>query len=159
MKVLGIDPGLASTGWAVLSKALRPQLEAYGCITTAKASGFTARLEEIFQAISEIIRQNRPAAMAVEELFFAKNSKTAIMVAQAIGVIKLAGVKAKIPVFGYTPLHVKMATVGYGQADKRQVEFMVKKILHRQEAIKPNHAADAVAVALTHLQRNPRLAG
>ncbi len=157
MNVLGIDPGLASTGWAILEPGRPPRLANYGCIRTNKSLTLPERLAAIFQETAAVIRENNPQVLAIEELFFAKNTKTAILVSQAIGVIKLAGVKAKIAVFGYTPLHVKMATVGYGQADKHQVEFMVKKILHRQEAIKPNHAADAVAVAITHLQHNPKL--
>ncbi len=157
MKILGIDPGLAATGWAIVEKAKTPLLGDYGCITTAKTASFASRLDAIFRKSQAIIRQYRPDILAIEELFFAKNSKTAINVAQAMGVVKLAGQQANIPVIGYTPLHIKIAIVGYGRADKHQVEFMVKKILHRRESIKPNHAADAVAVALTHLFQNPQL--
>ena len=157
MKILGIDPGLASTGWAVIQKEKTPLLAAYGCIHTSQKKGFSQRLAIIFQKITAIIDKHHPQAMAIEDLFFAKNSKTALNVAQAMGVIKLAAIQAKLPIYVYTPLHIKTTMVGYGRADKHQVEFMVKKVLHRQEAIKPNHAADAVAAALTHLFQNQQL--
>ncbi len=157
MRILGIDPGLAATGWAILEKASPPRLLQFGCVKTKKVTPFSQRLAIIFGAIGQIIKEYQPQIMAVEDLFFAKNSKTALKVAQAMGIIRLAGYQGKLQILTYTPLHIKTTIVGYGRADKRQIEFMVQKTLRRRAAIRPNHAADAVAVALTHLFQNQKL--
>jgi crossover junction endodeoxyribonuclease RuvC len=110
-------------------------------------------LRKIYEFLEELIKTHKPDALAVESLFFEKNAKTAIDVAAARGVILLVGELAGLPIAQYTPLQVKSALTGYGKADKSQVEFMVGKILHLKEKIKPDDAAEAVAIALTHAFR------
>jgi len=145
--ILGIDPGLANTGWAVIDEG---KLIDYGCIETKLDSNLTARLGKIYTQILGLVKKYEVKEMAVENLFFAKNVKSAISVAQAIGAIKIAGFENGINVVEYTPLQVKSNLVGYGKAEKYQVEMMVRNILGLEKSIKPSHAADAVAVALTH---------
>lgn len=157
MVILGIDPGLASTGWAVLEKGKNLQLLDTGCIRTKKEKTLSQRLGNLFQEIKKLAKKTKPKAVAIEEVFFAKNVKTAIKVAQAMGAIKAACCELEIPVFEYTPLNIKTAIAGYGRADKRQVKYMVKKILNLKTKITPSHAVDAVAVCLTHLQTNSKL--
>ena len=130
MNILGIDPGLASIGWAVLEneKGNFKLIEA-GCFKTEKENDFSSRLEIIFEEIKKLADKYDLEVLAVEELYFAKNVKTAIKVAQCLGVIKLAGRKLGLSVMEYTPLNVKMTITGYGRAEKEQVEFMVKKTL------------------------------
>lgn len=156
MIILGIDPGLAAVGWAVLKKE-GPELIDYDCIRTEKGKDFSQRLDLIFDKVRGVAARTKPQAAAVEELFFAKNMKTAIKVAQVMGVIKLACRRSGLSVFEYTPLNIKMTIAGYGRADKKQVGRMVSKLLHLKKEIKPHHAADAAAVALTHLFTNHRL--
>lgn len=161
MRVLGIDPGLAETGWAILEQDEKDtdkvSLVASGSFKTKAGSKISRRLEIIHGKISKIIEKYQPEEMAVEEIFFAKNVKTAIKVAQAVGVIKYAGIEAGLSVFGYTPLNIKTAITGYGRAEKRQVQFMVKKIVKTDKEIEPDHAVDAAAAALTHLFTNQKL--
>lgn len=158
MNVLGIDPGLASVGWAVLKfdKGFFKLIEC-GCIETKKEVSFSSRLGIIFKEIKKLSEKFDLDVLAVEELYFAKNVKTAILVAQCLGVIKLAGHQLKLPVFEYTPLNVKMTITGYGRAEKKQVEFMVKQTLGLKDGVKPSHASDAVAVALTHCFTNQKI--
>jgi crossover junction endodeoxyribonuclease RuvC len=157
MMILGIDPGLASVGWAVVENNKGIRLVECGCFVTEKETVFPRRLEIIFREIENLAKKFHLDVMAVEELYFAKNVKTAILVAQCLGVIKLAGGRLGLPVFEYTPLNVKMTITGYGRADKKQIEFMVKQTLKIKERIKPSHAADAAAVALTHCFTNKKL--
>ncbi len=157
MLILGIDPGLASIGWAIVENSKKISLIDCGCFVTEKETNFAKRLEIIFQEIEKLAKKYQLGVMAVEELFFAKNVKTAINVAQCLGVIKLAGSRLGLEVIGYTPLNVKMTITGYGRADKKQIEFMVKQTLGIKQAIKPDHAADAVAVALAHCFTNKKL--
>jgi len=157
MIVLGIDPGLAATGWAALRKTKRAQLVDYGCIKTDKNDPFHQRLDDIHQQIKKLIAKQKPQALAIEEIFFAKNAKTALLVVQVMGVIKMTAHQAGLEVAGYTPLNIKSAITGYGRADKKQIEFMVVKTLGLKQNIKPDHAADAAAVALTHIFTNPQL--
>lgn len=157
MNVLGIDPGLASIGWAVLEFAKGFKLIECGCFKTKKGEDFSSRLAIIFEEIKKLTKKYDLEVLAVEGLYFAKNVKTAIGVAQCLGVIKLAGKKLGLRVVEYTPLNVKMTITGYGRAEKQQVEFMVKQTLGIKGEIKPNHAADAVAVALTHCFTNSKL--
>ncbi len=124
----------------------------YGCILTPAKTPLPERLDKIFEELTQIIKLNKPDQVAVEELFFAANSKTAIAVGQARGVILLAAQKAKVPIFEYTPLQVKMALTGYGRADKRQLQEMVKTLLSLSEIPKPDDAADALAIAMCHGQ-------
>jgi crossover junction endodeoxyribonuclease RuvC len=155
--ILGIAPGLANTGWAVLSD--EKTLVECGCLKTKISDTSANRLNQIYEEIEGLIKKYKVEGMAVETLFFAKNAKSAIKVAEAIGVIKICGQRNGIEVAGFTPLQVKMALVGYGRAEKEQVEIMVKEFLGLDKPIQPNHASDAVAVALTYLFTNKDLAG
>ena len=157
MIILGIDPGLASIGWAVLQSDKGFKLLESGCFETEKGTDFSSRLEIIFEEIKKLSEKYDLNVLAVEGLYFAKNVKTAINVAQCLGVIKLAGKKLGLSVMEYTPLNVKMTITGYGRAEKDQVEFMVKQTLGIKGKIKPSHTADAVAVALTHCFTNNKL--
>lgn len=151
MIILGIDPGTALTGFAVISvegNVFKP-IE-YGCIYTDSKIDLEKRLVKIFNEISLLIDKYKPTEMAVEELFFNKNVKTALSVGQARGAVLLAGALKDLKVDGYTPLQIKQGVVGYGRADKRQVQHMVKVILNLAEIPKPDDAADAVAVAICH---------
>lgn len=157
MKVLGIDPGLAQVGWAILEKNSTINLIDYGCIKTNKTLAFCLRIEKIYQNIVNLINTHKPDTLAIEDLYFAKNVKTALIVAQVMGVIKLAGIKSNLKVVEYTPLNIKITITGYGKADKKQIEYMTSKLLSLKKKVKPDHAADATAVALTHLSTNLKL--
>lgn len=151
MRVLGIDPGIATVGFGVVDSTGNNQtFITCGVITTPAGESLSSRLERIYCDLSELIAKFNPDAMAVEELFFNTNITTGISVAHGRGVILLAGYRAGIPVFEYTPLQVKQAVVGYGRAEKNQVIEMVKRILKLNAAPKPDDAADAVAIALCH---------
>lgn len=153
-RILGIDPGFATTGYAVLEKknnSLTP-LDA-GIIATPKTDTKLKRLETIYDDCLSLIKTYRPSVCAVEELFFAKNARTAFMVGQARGVILLACAQSKLPVYEYTPLQVKMAVTGYGNATKKQVQYMVQTLLKLQTAPKPDDVADAIAIAICHANR------
>jgi crossover junction endodeoxyribonuclease RuvC len=144
--ILGIDPGLENTGYGVIDEG---KLVACGVIVTNPKDKSVERLEKIYNELQEIIKKYKVTEMAIETLFFAKNVKSATKVSEAIGVIKVCGRKNGLAVAEYTPLQVKMALVGYGRAEKEQVEIMVRECLGLREAISPSHASDAVAVALT----------
>jgi len=151
MRVLGIDPGIARLGWAVIDeKKGRQKVVGFGCIETPKGKPDAKRLTLLFGKLKKIIKKYRPEVMAVEDLFFAANVKTASRVGQARGVSLLAGALQKVPVKVYTPLKIKMAITGYGRAEKKQVQQMVKTILKLENVPKPDDTADALAVALTH---------
>jgi len=151
--VLGIDPGIATLGWGIIKKTeeVPYKVEAYGCINTDKKSLFSQRLKEIHNKLSKIIKKYEPDIAAIEQLFFAKNVKTAISVGEARGVAILAAVQANLPVAEYTPLQVKQSLVGYGRAEKKQMQKMLKILLGLKDIPKPDDAADALAVALCHL--------
>ncbi|MFH0930050.1 MAG: crossover junction endodeoxyribonuclease RuvC [Candidatus Moraniibacteriota bacterium] len=152
LRILGIDPGTATTGWAVVEeKNKNPKLVACGCVNTSKFHSDEERLVEIGRDIALLIKKYKPDEAAAEDLFFFKNLKTAITVAQARGVILYEIKKNSVPLFSYTPLQVKQALTGYGRADKNQIQLMVKNILRLQRAPKPDDAADAVAIAICHL--------
>lgn len=154
MKILGIDPGTGRVGWGIVTHEKGvDSFVACGCFETKVNSELPERLLKIYAFLQELIKTHQPDTLAVESLFFEKNAKTAIDVAAARGVILLAGALAGLPISQYTPLQVKSALTGFGQAEKSQVEFMVGKILHLKEKIKPDDAADAVAIALTHAFR------
>jgi crossover junction endodeoxyribonuclease RuvC len=140
--ILGIDPGLENTGWGVIND----KLVECGIIKIKSKD----RLKDIYDGIEALIKKYKIKEMAVESLFFAKNAKSAIKVAEAIGVVKVCGMNNGVEVFEYTPLQVKMALTGYGRAQKEQVELMVRSCLQLPKPISPSHAADAIAVALTH---------
>jgi crossover junction endodeoxyribonuclease RuvC len=151
MKILGIDPGFARVGWAIVeSEKLKVKSEKFGCIETSKNIDTQDRLVEVYKQVCLLIKKYKPDALAIEELFFTNNAKTAFKVGEARGVIILAGAIQKIPVFSYTPLQVKIAVTGYGNADKTQVGKMVKAILKLKEMPKLDDTVDAIAVALTH---------
>ncbi|HEX8923517.1 MAG TPA: crossover junction endodeoxyribonuclease RuvC [Patescibacteria group bacterium] len=147
--ILGIDPGLANTGWAILEDETK--LVECGVLKTKISDGSADRLNQIYEELERLIKKYKVEAVAIETLFFAKNVTSAIKVAEAIGVIKVCGKRCGVEVVGYTPLQVKMSLVGYGRAEKEQVEEMVRNMLNLEAPISPNHASDAVAVGLTHL--------
>lgn len=154
--VLGIDPGTGRCGFAVLeARSSRPEaisLLDCGCIETAAKTPLPERLEVIYEKITSLIKKYHPDEMAIEEIFFVKNVKTGISVAQARGVAILAGQLAALEIFEYKPNEIKLGIAGYGHADKNQMRAMLK--LHLKGCmIKQDDAADAVAVALHHLQR------
>lgn len=151
MRVLGIDPGTARIGWAVIEKQEQKViLGSHGCITTPQGQSYETRLDTVYQEISRLIDLHAPESIAVEQLYFSTNAKTAITVAQARGVILLACVHQHIPVVSYGPLTVKQTVTGDGKADKKQVERMVVRTLKLATAPKPDDVTDAVAIALTH---------
>ena len=158
--ILGIDPGLANVGWAVIERCdgeTEAKLIECGCFGTKPGGNEAERLCFIDEKMGELIEKFKIKELALESLFFARNAKSAIKVSEAIGVIKVAGARRKVPVFDYTPLQIKMTLVGYGQAEKEQVAVMVKNFLGLEENIKPNHASDAAAAALTHVFTNQEL--
>lgn len=151
MRILGIDPGIATVGFGVIdSERGKHGFVRCGVITTPAGTPLTSRLDRIYSDLTELIGFFRPDAAAVEQLFFNTNITTGISVAEGRGVILLACYRAGVPVYEYTPLQVKQAVVGYGLAEKRQVIDMVKRLLNLKSAPKPDDAADAVAIALCH---------
>ena len=150
---LGIDPGTATIGYGLVRLMPDGELVAvdYGVITTPKEDSASVRLATLFDALNKILKKHKPDTAAVEKLFFTRNITTGIAVGQARGVILLALEKAKIPTYEYTPNEVKQAVVGYGSAEKRQVQEMVRALLQLEKIPKPDDAADALAVAITHL--------
>ncbi len=152
MIVLGIDPGYAITGWAALRKR-KSKIEVidYGCIYTEKDIEHTDRLLLLHTELSGIIKKYKPKIGVVEDIFFYKNVKTALKVGQARGVILLTCIQNNLDIYEFTPLQVKQALVGYGRADKMQVQKMVKLILGLDKIPKPDDAADALAVAVTYI--------
>jgi len=151
VRILGIDPGLATTGYSLLEKQGNSfELIDSGRIKTSPDRQDVTRLEDLFQELTELINSLNPGHMAVEELFFNKNVKTAIRVGQARGVILLAGSRQGLEVYEYTPLQVKQAVVGYGRASKHQVQEMVKALLNLPAAPDSDDEADAIAVAICH---------
>ncbi len=151
MRILGVDPGLATIGWGVIeSDAYRPRAVAYGSIITPPRIPTERRLAMIYSDLAAIIKEHRPEEMAVEELFWNTNQTTGIRVAEARGVILLCGEKNGIGISEYTPLQVKQAVVGYGRAEKKQVITMVTMLLNLPAPPKPDDTADALAIAICH---------
>ena len=150
---LGIDPGTATTGYGLVRLTRDGELVSvkYGVISTARDSPPAARLEMLFDQLNDLLKEHKPDTAAVEKLFFQSNVKTALAVGQARGVIMLCLQKSGIEPFEYTPNEVKQAVAGYGGADKRQVQDMVRALLQLDSIPKPDDAADALAVAITHL--------
>jgi len=154
MRALGIDPGTAITGWGIVEigpdgQTLR--LVAYGAVTTSAKLALPERLMIIYDDLTDIIAQYRPDTAAVEALFFSKNAATALSVGHGRGAAMLAAAKAGLTIAEYKPLEVKQAVVGYGGADKGQVQRMIKLLLNLEEIPKPDDAADGLAVAICHL--------
>jgi crossover junction endodeoxyribonuclease RuvC len=156
MITLGIDPGTARLGYGVVAGD-EPRAVAFGVVETTGAAAMPERLAAIFDAVAALIAEHRPDALAVEQLFFARNVTTAMTVGQARGVVLLAAARAGLPVAEYTPAEVKQAVAGYGRADKAQIQEMVRLILGLERVPHPDDAADALAVALCHAQSAPFL--
>lgn len=153
MLILGIDPGYAIIGWGVIRYERGRFIPVdFGAITTPAGMPFNRRLEIIYDEMTTLLATHHPDAMAVEKLYFQNNKTTAIDVAQARGVIMLAAQKAGAPVFEYTPLQVKSAVTGFGQAQKPQVMEMTKRLLRLKAVPKPDDTADALAIAICHAQ-------
>ncbi len=151
MIILGIDPGIAILGYGIIAyegnhfKTLN-----YGAIFTEAREHTPARLKKIYEELQYILNQYNPDVVAIEELFFNKNVKTALLVGQARGVAILAAAYKNVDIYEYTPLQIKQGVVGYGRADKQQVQMMTKTLLHLQDIPKPDDVADALAVAICH---------
>ncbi len=151
--ILGIDPGTAITGWGIIKEDKKGiEMVAYGCIETSKDKTDVQRLKETANDLEAIIKEYQPDEMAIEELFFFKNLKTAIKVAQSRGVLMYVTAQNKVSVDEYTPLQIKQALTGYGRADKKQMQLMVQQVLKLKDIPKPDDAADALAVAVCHQQ-------
>lgn len=149
MLILGIDPGLATTGWGVIKQEKgKLQKIDYGVVLTSTKLSFPRRLEKIHSDITKIIKKYKPEVVAVEDIFFCKNAKTAMLVGQARGVLLIAAIQNKKEIYQYTPLQVKQAICAYGRADKKQIQDMVKILLNLKELPKPDDAADALAIAI-----------
>ena len=156
MIIIGFDPGIATLGYGVIKtdKKKKPEMIDYGIVSTPKEENIAVRLAMIEKGVKQLIDKYKPDEIAIEELFFAKNVKTGIAVAHARGVVLLTCVKECGKIYEYTPLQIKQALTGYGRAEKKQIQAMVKTFLNLKAVPKPDDAADALAVALTHAQTN-----
>ena len=160
MVILGIDPGLAHTGWGVVeTRGPVCRARAYGCVTTTASEPIDLRLGRIYRRLREVIEKYGPTELAIESIYFGENTKSAIATAQARGAAIVACSTAGLSVGEYTPMQIKQAVVGTGAADKRQVMYMVKSILALDHEPRPDHAADALAAAVCHanVHRTERL--
>lgn len=152
LRILGIDPGTAIVGWAVLEEQEGAvKAISYGHISTSPEQSTAERLLEVSRDLSEIIKKHKPHEAAVEDLFFFKNVKTVMKVSQARGAILLTLEQFCVSISEYTPLQVKQALTGYGRAEKKQIQLMVKNILKLKDIPKPDDTADAIAIALCHI--------
>lgn len=155
MRILGIDPGVARTGWAIIEeKDGEISAIAYDCFITSKDDEASKRLHQIYNQIKFVIKTHSPDILVIEQLFFNTNVKTAFAVSQARGVMLLAAEQKKLPNFFYTPLQVKVAITGYGRAEKVEVGKEIKKILKLKHVPKLDDTADALAVAVAHIYAN-----
>lgn len=152
MRIIGIDPGTGRLGFGVIDilKGNKVKLVTGGTITTPANTPLPERLEEIYDSLKQIIDETKPEIMSVEKLFFAQNVTTAMSVSHARGVVMLAGQQAGLEIAEYTPLQIKQTLTGYGRADKKQMQEMVRMHLGLREVPKPDDAADALAAAITH---------
>ncbi len=151
MRIMGIDPGFAILGYGIVDMAgNRFTAKGYGAVTTDKTMDMPDRLKHIYCRLMDIIDEFQPDVAAIEELFFNKNTKTALSVGQARGVAILACANSGLEIYEYTPLQIKQGLIGYGRAEKEQVQFMVKTILKLSEIPKPDDTADALAAAICH---------
>ena len=152
MRILGIDPGTGILGFGIIDVNPSGNLKLIdgGVIRTPTNQEDSLRLKTIYDELSGIIKQNKPEAMSVEKLFFAQNVTTAMTVAQARGVVLLCGVQSGLSIFEYTPLQIKQALTGYGRADKKQMQEMVRVVLKLKDIPKPDDCADALAAAICH---------
>lgn len=153
MRILGIDPGTGILGFGIIDVTRgKAQLVDGGVIRTPVKEDDAVRLQTIYEELTDIIAATKPTIMSVEKLFFSRNVTTAMTVAQARGVVLLCGMQAGMEIHEYTPMQIKLAVTGYGKADKKQMQEMVRVVLGLQEIPKPDDAADAIAAALTHAQ-------
>ncbi len=151
MIIFGIDPGLAISGYGILNYVGNKfEVLDYGAVITDSCEEFPKRLKKIYDRYTELFMLYKPEAVAIEELFYNKNVKTAIAIAEARGVHLLAAENFGIPLYEYTPLQIKQGIVGYGRAEKRQIQEMVKIILHLECIPKPDDVADGLAAAICH---------
>lgn len=151
MVILGIDPGLAHTGWGVVeTRGTACRARAYGCVTTTAGEPIDLRLGRICRTLAEVIEKYGPTELAIESIYFGENTKSAIATAQARGAAIVACSAAGLAVGEYTPMQIKQAVVGTGSADKRQVAYMVRNVLALDHEPRPDHAADALAAAVCH---------
>lgn len=160
MIILGIDPGLANTGWGVIeTRGSVCRARAYGCVSTSSSESIDRRLGKIYEGISKAIEAYAPSQLAIEKIFFGDNSRSALATAHARGAALVAAAEAGLELGEYTPMQIKQAVVGTGCADKRQVIFMVRNILALDHDPRPDHCADALAAAICHanLSRTQRL--
>ena len=152
MRVIGVDPGIAITGWGIVEgDGGDLKMVAVGVITTAAGTLLPERLQIIYRELTEIVNRWQPELAAIEELFFGKNAKTALAVGHGRGAAMLALANANLSITEYKPLEVKQAVTGYGGADKKQVQQMVKLLLSLDDVPRPDDAADALAIAICHL--------
>ena len=160
MVVLGIDPGFATIGYGIVKKkgSIYMPID-YGVIKTSPKTSAPQRFKQIYDSLEELIKKYKPDAIAIEELFFNRNAKSLINVAQSRGVSILAAIIYCGNIYEYTPLQIKQGLTGYGRAEKHQVQYMLKNLLGISDIPKPDDAADALAVAITHLQTNQVLSG
>ena len=151
MGLLGIDPGLAHTGWGVVeTRGPACRARAYGCVATTAAEPIDVRLGRIYRELRDVIERYGPTELAIESIYFGENTKSAIATAQARGAAIVACSTAGLSVGEYTPMQIKQAVVGTGAADKRQVTYMVRTVLELDHDPRPDHAADALAAAVCH---------
>lgn len=151
MVILGIDPGIARMGWGLIEvKSAKLKVQSFGCFETSLKETMPERLLAIHTFLQELLSENKPDVVSVEQLFFNTNAKTALIVGHARGIVLLAAAEKNLPVVEYTPLQVKMALTGYGRAEKSQVGNMIKAVLGLSSIPKPDDTADALAVAVTH---------
>lgn len=151
MRVIGIDPGTGILGFGVVDiVAGKSKMVTAGVVTTPAHTPLDIRLEDIFDSLTEIIAETKPEIMSIEKLFFARNVTTAMSVSHARGVAMLAGRKARLEIAEYTPMQIKQTLTGYGKADKKQVQEMVRIQLGLKDVPKPDDCADALAAAITH---------
>lgn len=151
MRILGIDPGYAILGYGIIDvKGNRFSVVDYGAILTNASMDMPSRLQALYSGLKELIHKYKPDEASIEELFFNNNAKTAILVGEARGVAVLACADGNLKIGEYTPLQIKQALVGYGRADKKQVQYMVKTMLNLESVPKPDDTADALAAAICH---------
>lgn len=155
MIILGIDPGLAHTGWGIVeTRGALCRARAYGCVTTKASEPIDQRLGKIFDEITRAIEAYHPTQLAIEKIFFGENTRSALATAQARGAAIVACSQAGLEVGEYTPMQIKQAVVGTGAADKHQVIYMVRTVLALDHDPHPDHAADALAAAVCHANLN-----
>lgn len=157
MRILGIDPGYAILGWGIIDViGNRFSVVDYGAVLTDTSMEMPARLQSLYNGLTDIINKYKPEDASIEQLFFNSNAKTAILVGEARGVAVLACANGNLNIAEYTPLQIKQALVGYGRADKKQVQYMVKTMLNLKSVPKPDDTADALAAAICHAHSHGR---